>query len=81
MNPEPSEDGAAQAMLEAAFANLGATAAQARVMAAQVLKRARQLAVERRITEAEAMRELLAKVVAGRTGAYTGQPPPQASGG
>lgn len=57
-------------MLTAAFANLGATPEQAPVMAAQLLKRARQVAEERGSSETEALAELLAKVVAGRSGEY-----------
>ena len=65
-----------QAMLHQAFTHLGAPPEQARTMAAQLLKRARQLAAERGIAESTAMAELLAKVIAGRKGEYTGQPPP-----
>lgn len=66
------------AMLTQAMANLGAPQDQAGVMAAQLLKRARQVAAERGIAEAAAMTELLAKVVAGRKGEYGAQqsPPP-----
>lgn len=64
------------AMLQQSFANLGASAEQARVMAVQLLKRARQVASERGVPEAAAMAELLAKVVSGRKGEYTGQNPP-----
>jgi hypothetical protein len=56
------------------FANLGAPPAQARIMAAQLLKRARQVAVESGVTEVAAMQDLLAKVAAGRSGDYTGAP-------
>ncbi|MBE2215648.1 MAG: hypothetical protein IAE82_17380 [Opitutaceae bacterium] len=68
-------------MLQQSFANLGATGDQARVMAVQLLKRARQIAAERGIPEAAAMRDLLAKVVSGRKGEYTGQPPHPPTGG
>ena len=68
-------------MLRRSFANLGATAEQAEVMAAQLLKRARQMATERGISEQASMAELLQKVVAGRRGDYTGQSPTPASGG
>jgi hypothetical protein len=60
-------------MLEAAFHRMGATPEQARVMAAQLLKRAQQLATERGIRFEDALAELLAKVAAGRRGDYTGQ--------
>jgi len=73
-SPDPANDERLLAMLQQSFANLGATPAQARVMAEQLLKRARQVAVERSISEAEAMRELLAKVVSGRKGEYGGPP-------
>jgi hypothetical protein len=56
--------------LARALANLGAPAGQDRVMAAQVLKRARQLAAESGTSETEALAGLLAKVVAGRRGDY-----------
>jgi hypothetical protein len=68
------------AMLRSSFTNLGATQDQAAVMAAQMLKRARQVAVERRIPESAAMAELLQKVIAGRRGEYTGSKPDQPSG-
>ena len=73
-----SED--AQEMLTRAFAQLGATADQAPVMAAQLLKRARQLAVERSIPETAALAELLAKVTAGRQGDYGAEPDPPEEG-
>jgi len=47
---------------------LGADDAQAGVMAAQLLKRADQLAVERKIPRPEAMRHLLTVLVEGRQG-------------
>lgn len=62
-------------MLQRSFLNMGASAEQARVMAAQMLKRARQIAAEEHIAESAAMAGLLAKVVSGRRGDYTGQPP------
>lgn len=48
--------------------NLGAPPAQAAVMAAQLAKRATQLAAERGVTREVAMAELLQKVVKGRAG-------------
>lgn len=48
--------------------SLGAPAAQAKTMAAQLLKRAEQLAVERTIPRQEAMAHLLNLVVKGRAG-------------
>lgn len=54
--------------LAALLGQLGATPEQARVMAAQMLKRAGQLAAERGVSEAEALRGLLELVVAGRSG-------------
>lgn len=48
--------------------NLGAPRAQAAVMAAQLAKRATQLAVERGVTREEAMKRLLEAVVKGRAG-------------
>lgn len=71
-----SQDAQAQAMLERALAHLGASAEQARTMATQLLKRARQVAMERGISESAAMAELLHKVIAGRKGEYTGQSSP-----
>lgn len=70
-------------MLTQSMANLGASPEQARVMAAQLLKRSRQVAAERGISETAAMTELLGKVVAGRKGDYGGQqlPPPTSEGG
>lgn len=66
----------AQEMLTRAFVQLGATAEQAPVMAAQLLKRARQLAEERGIPETAALAELLGKVTAGRRGEYGAEPDP-----
>lgn len=60
------------AQLAAAFRTWGATDEQARVMAVQLLKRARQIAQDKKITEDVALAELLAKVAAGRRGDYTG---------
>ena len=67
------EDSANLRQLALAFERMGANSAQAQVMAAQLLKRARQIAIERKIDEAEALAELLAKVVAGHRGDYTGE--------
>jgi hypothetical protein len=66
-------DDATIAQLAVVFQRLGANAAQARTMATQLLKRARQLAQEKNVTEDAALAELLAKVAAGRRGDYTGQ--------
>ena len=63
-------DDATLAQLTAAFHRMGAAPAQARVMAAQLLKRAQQLAQEKGITEEAALADLLAKVAAGRRGDY-----------
>ena len=65
-------DGDGITELAACFQNLGADEPQARRMAAQTLKRARQLAVERGISEAQALSELLEKIVAGACGTYGG---------
>ena len=73
MNGDASDERSRQ-MLEQAMARLGANPEQARVMAAQLLKRARQLATERGMTEAQALADLLSKAIAGRQGAYTGKP-------
>jgi len=67
MNADEREAGLTQA-----FVNLGAAPEAARVMAFQLLKRARQLAVERGVSETQALGELLEKVVAGRRGDYGG---------
>jgi hypothetical protein len=68
--------------LAALCAKMGATPAQARVMAAQLAKRADQLAVERGITRIEAMSHLLHLVAKGRNGeapaGFEGGPPPGA---
>lgn len=50
------------------FIRLGAEAPQAQVMARQLLKRARQIAVEQNITELEALENLLKQVVEARQG-------------
>lgn len=55
---------------------LGAAPAQAQTMAAQLLKRADQLAVERGITREAALKGLLDVVVKGRAG----EPPPRDPG-
>lgn len=47
---------------------LGAPRAQAGIMAAQLIKRADQIALERSVDRAEAMRGLLEVVVKGRAG-------------
>lgn len=47
---------------------LGATRAQAATMAAQLLKRAEQLAAERNISREEALRGLMEVVMKGRAG-------------
>jgi len=59
-------------MLADAFRRMGATPEQARVMAAQLHKRAQQMSSERGIAIEAALAELLAKVTAGRRGDYTG---------
>jgi hypothetical protein len=51
------------------FVNLGAPEAQAQVMAAQLLKRAAQIAEERQISKIEATETLLKQVVEARRGA------------
>jgi hypothetical protein len=69
--------------LVALCAKMGAAPAQAEVMAAQLAKRADQLALERGITRVEAMGHLLQLVVKGRSGeappGFEGRRPP--SGG
>jgi hypothetical protein len=57
-------------MLTRAFENMGAESAQARTMAAQLLKRAKQVAEQEKISEAAALSGLLEKVMAGRRGEY-----------
>ena len=60
---------------------LGATPTQASIMAAQLLKRADQLVVERAITREAALKDLLDVVVKGRAGEvpakFASQPPSQ----
>jgi hypothetical protein len=60
---------------------LGATPTQASIMAAQLLKRADQLVVERGITREAALKDLLDVVVKGRAGEvpakFASPPPPQ----
>lgn len=67
--------------LTALCGRLGASPAQARVMAAQMLKRADQLAAERSISRTEAMQTLIELVVKGRNGEvprqFTGNAPPK----
>jgi threonine aldolase len=65
-------DDATVTQLAVAFQRMGANAEQARVMAAQLLKRARQVAQEKKTTEETALAELLAKVTSGRSGDYRG---------
>jgi hypothetical protein len=55
-------------MLVRLCSGLGANAEQAHAMAAQLMKRADQLAVERSIPREEAMRYLLEVVTKGRAG-------------
>ncbi|MBS0664219.1 MAG: hypothetical protein JSR48_13215 [Verrucomicrobia bacterium] len=57
-----------EAGLAKACERLGASPAQAITMAAQLLKRAGQLATERGITREEALAHLLKVVVSGRQG-------------
>ena len=64
---------------------LGASRAQAGTMAAQLLKRAAQLAGERGVTREAALKRLLDLVVQGRAGQvpaeFAPQPPPPTPGG
>lgn len=63
---------------------LGAARAQAETMAAQLLKRAGQLAGERGITREAALKRLLDLVVQGRAGQVPAEfvpPPPNPGGG
>lgn len=63
--------------LRALCERLGANSAQATTMAAQLLKRAHQLAAERGITREAALKHLLDLVVKGRSGEVPeGFPPP-----
>jgi hypothetical protein len=55
---------------------LGASTAQAEIMAAQLLKRAEQLAAERGTTREAALARLLELVVQGRSGNAPGEFPP-----
>lgn len=65
--------------LTALCRELGADPEQARTMAAQLLKRAEQLAGERGISRSEAMEYLLKVVVSGRRGeVFTGNAPREA---
>lgn len=57
-----------QAQLEQLCVRLGASPAQAATMAAQLLKRAEQLARERNVTREVALKGLLDVVVKGRAG-------------
>lgn len=50
------------------FVNLGADSTQAKVMAAQLLKRAAQIAEEREISIVEATETLLKQVIQARSG-------------
>lgn len=54
---------------------LGASPAQAATMAAQLLKRADQLATERGVSRVEALAQLLQLVVKGRSGEPADLPP------
>lgn len=70
--------------LTEACVRLGADRAQAEVMAAQLLKRAAQLAAERGLTREAALAHLLNVVVRGRAGEVPlgfGAPPPRTSDG
>ena len=62
--------------------NLGASAAQAAVMASQLLKRAEQISAERGISREQALKELLEVVVKGRAGEVPARfaPNPKSSG-
>jgi hypothetical protein len=66
-------------------AGLGASRAQAETMAAQLLKRAGQLAVERGVTREVALQRLLELVGQGRAGQVPAEfappPPPKPDGG
>lgn len=52
----------------ALFINMGASESQAKVMAAQLLKRAGQIAAERQLSEVEAVEILLRQVIEARQG-------------
>ena len=62
-------------------ARLGATAAQASLMAAQLLKRADQLAVERGVTRESALQGLIEVLIKGRAGEVPPRfaPPPRSN--
>jgi len=62
MNPEEVDQ------VARIFVNLGATEPQARVMAAQLLKRADQLAAERGVDRVNTLEHLLKAAIAGREG-------------
>lgn len=64
-------------MLGKAFENLGAAPEQAGTMAAQLLKRARQLSESEGVSEEAALAKLLEKVIAGRRGEYGAAEPEQ----
>lgn len=64
---DPHRDEVAQ--VARIFVNLGAEVKQAEVMAAQLLKRAQQIAAERNISKVEATETLLKQVVEARQGA------------
>lgn len=55
------------AAVTALLQNLGASADSAPTMASQLLKRARQIAADESISEAEALQRLLNKIVEART--------------
>jgi hypothetical protein len=65
--------------LRALCVRLGATPAQAATMAAQLQKRAAQLAVERGLTREAALAHLLNLVVKGRNGEVPPEFPPTAA--
>lgn len=65
MNDLPEDDLAKIARI---FVNLGAPEEQAKVMSAQLLKRADQIAEERGISKLEATESLLKQVVEARQG-------------
>lgn len=54
------------------FVNLGADSEQAKVMAAQLLKRASQIAQERGVSKVEATETLLKQVIQARNGDESG---------
>ena len=78
MTPE-----AARAGIEAICLKMGAPLEQARRMAAQLYKRSEQLAVERQITQVEALDHLLRLLISGSNGEAGQNVAPQAgySGG